>query len=309
MSTEDITFADDIEEGRRLSQALINGTERHTGEKRYIRKNKEVLWVSRTASIIRDKDNKPRHFLIMVEDITRAEKGCRRLCRKAKDVAERANNAKSEFLSRMSHELRTPLNAILGFSQVLDRQDLPRVQRDRVGHIYRAGQHLLSLINEVLEIARIETGKLQLSVEPVCVGEVLSDALDIMRPLASQRRIQIQRNDYVSADTHVLADRQRFKQVLLNILSNATKYNCDAGSIVIALEQRSANLRISITDSGPGIPKEKRDRLFVAFDRLGAENASVQGTGLGLALSKRLTEAMGGRIGESAARARGEFLG
>ena len=190
----------------------------------------------------------------------------------------------------MSHELRTPLNAILGFSQVLDRQDLPRVQRDRVGHIYRAGQHLLSLINEVLEIARIETGKLQLSVEPVCVGEVLSDALDIVRPLASQRRIQIQRNDYVSADTHVLADRQRFKQVLLNILSNATKYNCDAGSIVIALEQRSANLRISITDSGPGIPKEKRDRLFVAFDRLGAENASVQGTGLGLALSKRLTK-------------------
>ena len=299
MSTEDITFADDIEEGRRLSQALINGTERHTGEKRYIRKNKEVLWVSRTASIIRDKDNKPRHFLIMVEDITERKKAAAAL-QAAKDVAERANRAKSEFLSRMSHELRTPLNAILGFSQVLDRQDLPRVQRDRVGHIYRAGQHLLSLINEVLEIARIETGKLQLSVEPVCVGEVLSDALDIVRPLASQRRIQIQRNDYVSADTHVLADRQRFKQVLLNILSNATKYNCDAGSIVIALEQRSANLRISITDSGPGIPKEKRDRLFVAFDRLGAENASVQGTGLGLALSKRLTEAMGGRIGESA---------
>jgi PAS domain S-box-containing protein len=298
MSTEDITFPDEIEEGRKLSKALIGGTTRHTAEKRYMRKGKEMLWVNRTASIIRDKDNKPRHFLIMVEDITQRKKAAVAL-QEAKEVAERANRAKSEFLSRMSHELRTPLNAILGFSQVLDRQDLPRVQRDRVGHIYRAGQHLLSLINEVLEIARIETGKLQLSVEPVCVGDALSEALDIVRPLASQRRIQIQRNDYISADTNVLADRQRFKQVLLNILSNAVKYNCDAGSIVIALEQRSAALRISISDSGPGIPKEKRDRLFVAFDRLGAENAGVQGTGLGLALSKRLTEAMGGRIGES----------
>jgi PAS domain S-box-containing protein len=298
MSTEDITFPDEIEEGRKLSKALISGTTRHTGEKRYMRKGKQLLWVSRTASIIRDKDNKPRHFLIMVEDITQRKKAAVAL-QEAKDVAERANRAKSEFLSRMSHELRTPLNAILGFSQVLDRQDLPRVQRDRVGHIYRAGQHLLALINEVLEIARIETGKLQLSVEPVCVGEALSEALDIVRPLASQRRIQIQRNDYVSSDTNILADRQRFKQVLLNLLSNATKYNCDAGSIVIALEQRSAALRITISDSGPGIPKEKRDRLFTAFDRLGAENAGVQGTGLGLALSKRLTEAMGGRIGES----------
>jgi PAS domain S-box-containing protein len=298
LKTEDITFPDDIEEGLRLSKALIGGTTRHTGEQRYLRKNKEMLWVSRTASIIRDKDNTPRHFLIMVEDITQRKKAAVAL-QEARDLAVRANRAKSEFLSRMSHELRTPLNAILGFSQVLDRQDLPRVQRDRVGHIYRAGQHLLSLINEVLEIARIETGKIQLSVEPVCVGDALSEALDIVRPLASQRRIQIQRNDYVSAETNVLADRQRFKQVLLNLLSNAVKYNCDAGSIVIALEQRSAALRISISDSGPGIPKEKRDRLFVAFDRLGAENQAVQGTGLGLALSKRLTEAMGGRIGES----------
>jgi two-component system, sensor histidine kinase and response regulator len=298
MTTEDITFADDIDEGRKLAKALIRGTARHTGEKRYVRKNGEVLWVSRTASIIRDKDNTPRHFLIMVEDITERRKAAAAL-QQAKEVAERANKAKSEFLSRMSHELRTPLNAILGFSQVLDRQNLPLVQRDRVGHIYRAGQHLLSLINEVLEIARIETGKIQLSLEPVCVGDALTEALDIVRPLASQRRIQIQRNDYVAAEINVLADKQRFKQVLLNLLSNAVKYNCEAGRIVVALEQRSAHLRISVTDSGPGIPKEKRDRLFVAFDRLGAEYDTVQGTGLGLALSKRLTEAMGGRIGES----------
>ena len=298
LNTEQITFSDDVEEGRQLAKALLNGTPRYTGEKRYIQKNKEVLWVSRTASVIRDKDSQPRHFLIMVEDITQRKKTAAAL-EQAKDEAERANNAKSEFLSRMSHELRTPLNAILGFSQVLERQELPVIQRERVGHIYRAGQHLLSLINEVLEIARIETGKIQLSVEPVCMGDALSEVLDIIRPLASQRRIQIERNDFVSADTNILADRQRLKQVLLNILSNAVKYNSDGERIVVTLEQRSANLRVTVADNGPGIPADKRNRLFGAFDRLGAENTTTQGTGLGLALSKRLTEAMGGRIGEN----------
>ena len=298
LDTEQITFSEDIEEGRQLAKALLNGTPRYTGEKRYIQKNKEVLWVSRTASVIRDKDNQPRHFLIMVEDITQRKKTAAAL-EQAKDEAERANNAKSEFLSRMSHELRTPLNAILGFSQVLERQELPVIQRERVGHIYRAGQHLLSLINEVLEIARIETGKIQLSVEPVCMADALSEILDIIRPLASQRRIQIERNDFVSAETNILADRQRLKQVLLNILSNAVKYNADGERIVITVEQRSANLRVTVADNGPGIPADKRNRLFSAFDRLGAENTTTQGTGLGLALSKRLTEAMGGRIGEN----------
>ena len=298
LNTEEITFPDDIEEGRQLAKSLLNGMARYTGEKRYIQKNKEVLWVSRTASVIRDKDDQPRHFLIMVEDITQRKKAAATL-QQAKDEAERANNAKSEFLSRMSHELRTPLNAILGFSQVLDRQELPLIQRERVGHIYRAGQHLLSLINEVLEIARIETGRIQLSVEPVCLADALSEALDIIRPLASQRRMQIERNDFAAPDTNILADRQRLKQVLLNILSNAVKYNRDGERIVIIVEQRTANLRVSVSDNGPGIPSDKRNRLFGAFDRLGAENTTAQGTGLGLALSKRLTEAMGGKIGES----------
>ncbi len=298
LNTEEITFPDDIEEGRQLAKSLLNGTKRYTGEKRYIQKNKDVLWASRTASVIRDKDDQPRHFLIMVEDITQRKKAATAL-QQAKDEAERANNAKSEFLSRMSHELRTPLNAILGFSQVLERQELPLVQRERVGHIYRAGQHLLSLINEVLEISRIETGRIQLSVEPVCMGDALSEVLDIIRPLASQRRMQIERNDFVSPETNILADRQRLKQVLLNILSNAVKYNCDGERIAVTVEQRTARLRLSISDNGPGIPPDKRNRLFGAFDRLGAEVTGTQGTGLGLALSKRLTEAMGGKIGES----------
>jgi CheY-like chemotaxis protein len=133
----------------------------------------------------------------------------------------------------------------------------------------------------------------------VCVGDALAEALDIIRPLASERKIHIERNEFVSAGTNVLADRQRLKQVLLNVLSNAVKYNCEEGRIVVALEQRSAHLRISVTDNGPGIPPEKRSRLFAPFDRLGAETTAKEGTGLGLALSKRLTEAMGGTIGES----------
>lgn len=297
-TSEEITFADDIDDGRKLAKELLNGTARFTGEKRFVQKNGEVLWVSRTASVIRDENNKPRHFIIMVEDVTQRRSAANAL-QQAKDEAERANNAKSEFLSRMSHELRTPLNAILGFSQVLERQGLPLIQRERVGHIYRAGQHLLSLINEVLEIARIETGRIQLSVEPVRLADALSEALDIIRPLASQRRMQIERNEFAPPDTNVLADRQRLKQVMLNILSNAVKYNRDGERIVIIVEQRSAHLRLSVSDNGPGIPSDKRNRLFGAFDRLGAENTSAQGTGLGLALSKRLTEAMGGKIGES----------
>ena len=297
-TSEEITFADDIEAGRNLATQLLNGTSRYTGEKRFIQKDGKVLWVSRTASVIRDESDKPRHFIIMVEDITQRRQAAIAL-EQAKEEAERANNAKSEFLSRMSHELRTPLNAILGFSQVLDRQELPLVQRERVGHIYRAGQHLLSLINEVLEIARIETGRIQLSVEPVCLADTLTEVLDIIRPLASQRRMQIERNDFAPAETNILADRQRLKQILLNILSNAVKYNCDGERIVVNVEQRTANLRVSVSDKGPGIPPDKRDRLFGAFDRLGAENTTAQGTGLGLALSKRLTEAMGGKIGES----------
>ena len=297
-TSEEITFVEDIEDGRKLAKQLLSGTTRYTGEKRFIQKGGGVLWVSRTASVIRDENNQPRHFIIMVEDITERRNAARAL-EQAKEEAERANSAKSEFLSRMSHELRTPLNAILGFSQVLERQELPLIQRERVGHIFRAGQHLLSLINEVLEIARIETGKIQLSVEPVSVGDALSEALDIIRPLASQRRIQIERHDFAPAETNILADRQRLKQVLLNILSNAVKYNRDGERIVITVEQRTANLRVTIADNGPGIPVDKRDRLFGAFDRLGAENSTTQGTGLGLALSKRITEAMGGRIGEN----------
>jgi len=200
----------------------------------------------------------------------------------------------------MSHELRTPLNAILGFSQLLDRQSAASIQRERVGYIFRAGQHLLELINEVLDIARIEAGRIPLSLEPVRVSDALDEVVELLQPLAAERKIQIEKVSSDESDPSILADRQRLMQVLLNLLANAVKYNREAGRVVLAMEHRSnARIRISITDEGPGIPAEKHSRLFAPFDRLGAERTSMQGTGLGLALSKRLTEAMGGTIGES----------
>lgn len=296
-TAEDITFADDIQPGRQLAQSLLNGTTRYTGDKRYVHKNGEVLWVSRTASIIRNDQGEPQHFLLMVEDISE-RKATEKALREAKVEADRANHAKSDFLSRMSHELRTPLNSILGFGQLLDRQAPTETQRPRIRYILSAGRHLLNLINEVLDISRIEAGTLQLSLEPVSLGEAISEALDLMRPLAAERSIALEADCPASTAAYVLADRQRLKQVLLNLLSNAVKYTGMEGSVLVSVQVNGAGAtRISVRDTGAGIPVEKLTRLFTPFDRLGAEQSSVEGTGLGLALCQRLVNAMQGSIG------------
>jgi signal transduction histidine kinase/ActR/RegA family two-component response regulator len=214
----------------------------------------------------------------------------------ARTSAEAANESKSEFLSRMSHELRTPLNAVLGFAQLLEIEPLTEDQSESVTQIVKGGRHLLELINEVLDIARIETGNLALSAEPVLPGEVINDVLDLIRPLAVERSVTISAS-VASADAYVLADRQRLRQVLLNLLSNAVKYNRVGGSIAIGCDRRDPTLlRISVTDTGTGIPLELQSKLFQPFERLGAEQTNVEGTGVGLALSRRLSEAMGGRL-------------
>lgn len=296
-TAEDITFADDIETGRQLARTLLDGMTRSTGDKRYVHKNGQVLWVSRTASIVRNDKGEPQHFLLMVEDISE-RKAAEVALRQAKEEADRANHAKSDFLSRMSHELRTPLNSILGFGQLLDRQASSETQRTRVRYILSAGRHLLSLINEVLDISRIEAGNLQLSLEPVCVEEAVGEALDLMRPLAAERAISLITSSPLEATTYVLADRQRLKQVLLNLLSNAVKYTALQGSVTLSFaEAEHGSIRIHVRDTGAGIPVEKLARLFTPFDRLGAEQSTVEGTGLGLALCQRLVQAMQGRIG------------
>ncbi|MGH2750991.1 MAG: PAS domain-containing protein [Actinomycetota bacterium] len=226
--------------------------------------------------------------------------------RRAKEDAESSSRAKSEFLSRMSHELRTPLNAILGFAQILGMEELDTFSRDSVEEILKGGRHLLDLINEVLDIARIETGKLGLSLEPVQVSDVVNESIALVRPLAAQRDIVLRGPTEIPPGWHVMADRQRVKQALLNLLSNAVKYNRAGGHAELSCEATAqGHMRIRVADTGPGIPPERRDLLFSPFERLGAEHTGVEGTGLGLALTKVLIEAMGGAIEVESSAERG----
>jgi len=218
--------------------------------------------------------------------------------RHASTDAERASEAKSEFLSRMSHELRTPLNAILGFAQLLELDELPADQAASVDQIRRAGHHLLALINEVLDISRIEAGRLSLSTEPVEVGDVLDEVATLLAPVAETAGIELSVHVDGARALRVRADRQRLLQVLLNLGSNALKYN-NRGGAVSFLTRHAADgrVRFEVRDTGPGIPHEQQDQLFIPFSRLGAERSAVEGTGVGLALSKHLVEVMGGVIG------------
>jgi PAS domain S-box-containing protein len=215
----------------------------------------------------------------------------------ARREAERANRAKSEFLSRMSHDLRTPLNAVLGFAQLLDMDTLTADQRESVRHILEAGRHLLDLMNEVLDISRIESGHLSLSPEPVAVPDIIDQVVKLMGPLAAQRQIEISTLASTRESTYVGADRQRLTQILLNLVSNAIKYNRFGGRVTLDCADAGGRVRITVTDTGAGIRHEKLALLFTPFERLGAAQTGIEGTGLGLALSRGLAEAMGGRVG------------
>ena len=224
----------------------------------------------------------------------------------ARQAAEAASRAKSDFLSRMSHELRTPLNAILGFAQLLEMDSLPAEDRESVTEIRNAGNHLLELINEVLDIARIESGKLSLSLEPVALEGVLGESGALVRPLAEQRRIHVDVSVPPPDASFVHADRQRLKQVLLNLLSNAIKYNAEGGEVAVTCEPAGVDqVRVTVSDTGSGIDADKLERLFNPFERLDADQTDVQGTGLGLALSARLAKAMRGAMGVESEAGRG----
>ena len=215
------------------------------------------------------------------------------------EMAQAASKAKSEFLSSMSHELRTPLNAILGFAQLLEMDpEMGQNQADDVREILKAGQHLLDLINEVLDLSRIESGNLNLSKEAVALAPLINECITLVDPDAGGNGIRVEWDMGICEGRHADADRLRLKQVLLNLLSNAIKYNRPGGSVRLECKSiPSGRLRLTVSDTGLGIPLEKQDELFTAFQRLGQERSGIEGTGIGLVICKRLMEMMDGGIG------------
>ncbi|MGN7611370.1 response regulator [Magnetococcales bacterium HHB-1] len=245
---------------------------------------------------------KRRMFTGVVHDITQRKKEEREL-RLAKDMAEKASRAKSEFLSGMSHELRTPMNAVLGFAQLLESdpdEPLSENQQDSIQEIMKAGTHLLELINEILDLAKIEAGKLKLKITDVALRDVLQESLTLVQTLANQNDVILRCTAEDMACDHYLvqADHTRLKQVLLNLLSNAIKYNRPQGlvSIRCALDEYN-QVKITVSDTGVGIAEENIATVFEPFDRIGAEHSGIEGTGIGLVITKRLVEQMGGTVG------------
>jgi PAS domain S-box-containing protein len=250
------------------------------------------FWPGMMAACSVQLDGRP-HILSSTKDVSEM--------RDIQDAALKANNAKSEFLSSMSHELRTPLNAVMGFAQILrsdSKEPLSQRQLESIDIIINGGNLLLELINQVLELSKIEAGKLDLTIEPVMPGIVIEECLTIAQSMATPRSIEVINESVDKELPNIQVDLIRLKQVLLNLLSNAVKYNRDGGSVTVDAEPMpNRMLRVSVTDTGPGLTTKEQKRVFEPFDRLGKEATEIQGTGIGLAISKNLVKTLGGTIG------------
>lgn len=291
------------------------------------KKDGTLYWEQATIGPILNDDGEITHYIAIKEDITERK----RIQDELKDLnnhleekikertldlenvnitlinankeAQQANKAKIDFLSKMSHELRTPMNSILGFGQLLQMSDLTPIQEKGVQHILDSGKHLLNLINEVLDISRIESGRISISVEPVDVYEVIKEITEGLQFSADQKKISLNWSTNSTMPIYVRADRQRLKQVLINLANNAIKYNNEGGEVNISVDTKPVTedgftpVRISIEDNGWGIEEKNIEKIFVPFERIGAEKSNVEGTGLGLAVVKQLAELMGGKVG------------
>jgi PAS domain S-box-containing protein len=260
-----------------------------------MRKDGSMFWANVVFTAIRDPAGNARGFAKLTRDLTERRQVEQTLTL-AKGAAEKANLAKSEFLSSMSHELRSPLNAILGFAQLMESDATPATpsQKASIDEILRAGWYLLELINEILDLAQIESGKLSLSPEPTSLAEVILECQAMIEPQAQARGISMTFPQF-DVPCFVAADRTRLKQVLINLLSNAIKYNTAGGTVVVDRAGSTAErIRLNVRDSGAGLSPEKLAQLFQPFNRLGQEHGAEQGTGIGLVMSKRLVELMGG---------------
>ena len=258
---------------------------------RVVRKDGQIRYVREISNHILDEKGRLIEAKGTLQDITEIKQ--------AQLEAERATLAKSEFLSRMSHELRTPMNAVLGFSQLLEIDpSLNQEQKSHVNHILGAGKHLLVLIEEVLDLERIDSGRIQLFMDAVDPGRILQECRQLIQPLADQNDVIIEVNTPAENIPAVWADKLRLKQVLLNLVSNGVKYNRKGGRVAVILEGGGkGKLRISIGDTGIGIPEERMGELFEPYSRLGAERSGIEGAGIGLTITKRLVELMGGNLG------------
>jgi signal transduction histidine kinase/CheY-like chemotaxis protein len=272
----------------------------------------EVRYWSPVNSPVLDDRRRVRYIIHRVEDVTefvqlreRGEGMEAEILRRSQELQaanaelRKAGEAKNEFLSRMSHELRTPLAAILGFSELLGTRELGEKPDGWARMIHVAGEHLLTLVDEIMDLSRIEAGTVGISTEAVPLRPLVDEAFQLMRPVAAGHDITLYEPAFTgtTAAGYVLADRQRLTQVVINLISNAIKYNRHRGTVTVEVEADDGCMRLSVADTGEGIDPDMLPRLFTPFERLGAAASGIEGTGLGLALSRRLVEAMGGRIG------------
>ena len=282
MRALDFTHPEDRDGDLELAGRLMRGEIAvYQRQQRYVRRDGEVLWVRVIVSLLRDAEGNAHRIVGVVEDIS--EHLALRRAEAARELAEAANRAKSDFLSRMSHELRTPLNAMLGFAQLIEldpQQPLSASQRERVAQIQTAGWHLLEMINDTLDLSRIESGTLKLDIETAELPPLVTASVSMIERAAQ-----------------IFADPTRVKQILTNLLSNAVKYNVEGGSIRIASRIDAAGaVEVSLTDSGLGMSEAQLAGLFQPFNRLGRERSAQEGTGIGLVISQRLAELMGGAL-------------
>jgi PAS domain S-box-containing protein len=303
LRVQDITVPEDVEANRDYARRLLRGEPPGRSlERRYRTRNGSIIWVSYRAALVRNAAGAAHYFIAVVEDITERKRTETALL--AAQAAERANAAKTEFLSRMSHELRTPLNAVLGFSQLLQMdtsRPLTPEQKAKLQHIEDAGAHLLAMINDVLDLSRIESGGMMLAPETIALSVLVQEAIALVATAARDARVQLDveppQPDAPRGD-RARADHLRLRQVLVNLLSNAIKYNRPHGRVTVrwgATPEGDA-VHLEVADTGQGLTAQQRAHLFEPFNRLGAERSRIEGTGIGLVVTQRLVQLMGGRI-------------
>ncbi len=303
MRVHDLTLPEDLQLTIAHANRLIEGSaDSYTLEKRFRHAEGGIVWVSKTVAAVRDAAGRPAYFIAVIEDITSRKQTQAALL--AAQAAERANAAKTEFLSRMSHELRTPLNAVLGFSQLLQMDSATPLAADQLSklkHIEDAGAHLLAMINDVLDLSRIESGGMPLTAETVRLRVAVQEAAALVSTAARDAGVRLELKPPPhdsSLGDHVQADHLRLRQVLVNLLSNAIKYNRENGSVTVRWGATPTGdaVQLQVSDTGQGLTPEQQAHLFEPFNRLGAERSSIEGSGIGLVVTQRLVQLMGGSI-------------